>query len=198
MAWARWAVALLAAVAGAVTVWAAPVDQLERVVWTLGLRHVVPQLAPPLGETARLGLTALAALLGALAGWLLLALLGVGRTAPAAAPATAPERAHDDGRQPSIPAWRLPPRGLPPSTPAGARAGSAMAGQAMPAVPAVAADRADGAAPPPAEAAMAAQPAASTPEAPGTASPAAAMAAPEPSPSARTAQPARQGMAARR
>jgi hypothetical protein len=126
MAWARWAVAALAAVLGAVLVLSAPIDQLERAVWTLGLRNVIPQMAPPLGETARMGLAALAAALAALLGWGLLALLGVGsRPAETEARADLPKR----DSQPAIPAWRRPPEGLPPAGPVGLAA-SVAAGSA--------------------------------------------------------------------
>jgi hypothetical protein len=102
MAWARWAVAVLAAAAGALVVLTASLDHLERTVWTLGLRNVLPQLSPPLGDTARFGLAALAALLAALLGWGLLALLGVGGRRAAVG---------DEARAtaPATPAWRLPP-----------------------------------------------------------------------------------------
>jgi hypothetical protein len=105
MAWARWAVVVLAAAAGAIFVLSASLDQLERTVWTLGLRHLLPQFNPPLGDTARMGLTALAALLAGLLGWGLLALLGIGgRRAPAEVAATA-----------AVPAWRLPPADIRPA-----------------------------------------------------------------------------------
>lgn len=99
MAWARLAVVMLAAVAGAILVLVTPLDQLERAVWTLGVRNLLPQLNPPLGETARFALAGVAALLGGLIGWGVLALLGVGGRG-------APEEAAE---VPAPPAWRLPP-----------------------------------------------------------------------------------------